>query len=122
MAKREPDPAAFLPLTPATYYMLLSLAEGEKHGYAILRDVSRRTEDRVSLNVGTLYAALRRLERQGLIIESDERPDPSLDDERRRYYALSVLGRQVAAAEARRLERAVDLARAARLLPNPRFS
>lgn len=120
MAKREPDPEEFLPLTPATYYVLVSLAEREKHGYAILRDVARRTDRLVVLNVGTLYAALRRLQREGLIDESDERPDPALDDERRRYYALSALGREVLAAEVRRMERAVELAHAVRKLPKPR--
>jgi DNA-binding PadR family transcriptional regulator len=114
------DVDRFLPLTPATYYLLISLAEGEKHGYAILRDVAARTEGRITLNVGTLYAALRRLERDGLIAESDERPDPSLDDERRRYYALTPLGRRALAAEAARMEDAVGMARAARLLRRPR--
>jgi len=120
MPKHARRTSVYLPLTPATYYMLVSLAEGEKHGYAILRDVMRRTDERVALNVGTLYAALRRLEREGLIVESDERPDPALDDERRRYYAISALGREVVVAEARRMEQAVGLARAARLLTKPR--
>lgn len=120
MPNHARDAERYLPLTPATYYMLVSLAEGEKHGYAILRDVARRTGGRVALNVGTLYAALRRLERDGLIVESGERPDPALDDERRRYYALAPLGREVVVAEARRMEEAVNLARAARLLARPR--
>lgn len=117
-AKRDPD--EFLPLTPATFYILLSLAEGEKHGYAVLRDVARRTDGHVALNVGTLYAALKRLEREGLVLESDERPDPALDDERRRYYAISAFGREVVSAEARRMQSAVDMARAAHLLRHPR--
>jgi DNA-binding PadR family transcriptional regulator len=119
MPSRDADAVRFLPLTPATFYVLISLADGEKHGYAVIRDVHTRTEGRVTLNVGTLYAALRRLEREGLIAESDERPDPALDDERRRYYAISPLGRAVITAEARRMESAVDMARAARLFPRP---
>ena len=96
------------------------LADGDKHGYAILKDVKRRTADRVSLSVATLYAVLKRLMADGLIEETSTRPDPALDDERRRYYRLSVLGLRVAKAEARRLEDDVAIARSARLLGKPR--
>src|SRR5246127_1173521 len=87
------------PLTPAMFHVLLALADGEKHGYAILKEVARRTEDKVRLSAGTLYGNLARLESAGLIAESNRRPDLVLDDERRRYYLLTELGRQVAVAE-----------------------
>lgn len=114
------DPERFLPLTPAAFYVLVALAGGDRHGYAILKDVRRQTGGAVSLNVGTLYAVLKRLEEDGLIREADSRPAPSLDDERRRYFMLSPLGQRVAAAEARRMERAIALARGARLIPRTR--
>jgi DNA-binding PadR family transcriptional regulator len=114
------DPERFLPLTPAVFYVLVALARGDRHGYAILKDVRRQAGGAVTLNVGTLYAILKRLEEDGLIREADSRPDPSLDDERRRYFALNPLGQRVAAAEARRMERALALARGARLVPRSR--
>jgi DNA-binding PadR family transcriptional regulator len=114
------DAERFLPLTPTVFYVLVALAGGDKHGYAILKDVRRLTAGAVSLNVGTLYAVLKRLTDDGLIRESDARPEPSLDDERRRYLSISPLGQRVAAAEARRMERAIHLARGARLIPGTR--
>jgi DNA-binding PadR family transcriptional regulator len=117
MTRSEPDPSR--PLNPAVYHVLVALAAGEKHGYAILKDVERRSEGRVSLNIGTLYAALKRLEHDGLIAESGERPDPALDDERRRYYRITSRGQAVARAEVRRMESAVAMARAANLIPRP---
>jgi DNA-binding PadR family transcriptional regulator len=110
----------FLPLTPAVFHVLVALAAGEKHGYAILKDVRRRSDGAVTLNVGTLYAVLKRLENDGLIKESSERPDPALDDERRRYYQITSKGEAVARAEALRMQSAVAMARAARLLLNPK--
>jgi DNA-binding PadR family transcriptional regulator len=101
----------FLPLTPALLHTLLALADGEKHGYAIIKEIARRTDDRVRLGAGTLYALVRRALGDGLIAESDNRPDPALDDERRRYYRLTPLGRAVAEAEIARLQDIVDLAR-----------
>jgi DNA-binding PadR family transcriptional regulator len=115
--KRHADP--FLPLTPAVFHVLVALAAGDKHGYAILKDVKRRSDGAVSLNVGTLYAVLKRLEQDGLIAESDERPDPALDDERRRYYRITDAGAAVARAEVRRMEGAVAMARSANLVPRP---
>jgi DNA-binding PadR family transcriptional regulator len=106
------DPAAFLPLTPAMFQVLVALADGEKHGYAIVKEVARRTNDRVRLHTGTLYTALRRFVDDGLVEESAERPDPALDDERRRYYRLTERGRAVALAEAARLEETLVQARA----------
>ncbi len=98
------DPEAFLPLTPAVFEILLALVDGERHGYAIMKEVDERTARRVKLRPGTLYRAISRLLEDNLIQESDVRPDPVEDDERRRYYGLTSLGRGVAAAEARRME------------------
>ena len=114
------DPRMHLPLTPTMFEVVVSLADGEKHGYAILKEVARRTGGRVTLSAGTLYALIRRFVADGVIAESAERPDPALDDERRRYYRLTEFGRQVARAEAERMEEAVALARAKRLIPRPR--
>ena len=110
---------AFLPLTPAMFHVLLALADGEKHGYAILKEVARRTEGKVRLSAGTLYGNLARLESSGMIAESNHRPEFGLDDERRRYYRLTELGRCVAVAEARRMEEALSQARAKHLLAEP---
>jgi len=96
-------------------HTLLALADGEKHGYAIIKEISRRTDDRVRVSAGTLYTLVKRALSDGLIVESDDRPDPALDDERRRYYRLTPLGRSVAAAEIARLESIVEMARAKKL-------
>jgi len=114
-----PDPQRFLPLTPAVFHVLVALASGDKHGYAILKDVKRRSEGRVTLNVGTLYAVLKRLEHDGLIQESADRPDPALDDERRRYYRITDDGHAVALAEVKRMQGAVAMARSANLVARP---
>ena len=106
--KRETE--SFLPLTPAMFHILLALADGEKHGYAILKEVARRTEDKVRLSAGTLYGNLARLESAGLIAESGKRPEVVLDDERRRYYRITTLGRQVARAEAARMRELAEMA------------
>jgi DNA-binding PadR family transcriptional regulator len=116
---RKRDPNELLPLTPAMLHVLLALADGEKHGYAIIKEVGRRTGGEVSLGAGTLYAIIKRLLGDGLIAESDERPDPALDDERRRYYRLAPFGREVTVAEVRRLEGIVAHARTLRLMPRP---
>jgi DNA-binding PadR family transcriptional regulator len=110
----------FLPLTPPVLHTLVALADGEKHGYAILKEILRRTDGSVRLSAGTLYALVRRATADGLIVESDERPDAALDDERRRYYRLTPLGRRVAAAEIARLESIVEMARAKNLVRRPR--
>lgn len=109
-----PSPSAFLPLSSVVFEILVSLASEDRHGYAILVDVRTRTGEQ--LRPGSLYRALNRLVEDGLVTELDERPDPELDDERRRYYQLTPLGRRVAEAEAARLETQVRSARAARLL------
>jgi DNA-binding PadR family transcriptional regulator len=110
---------AFLPLTPAAFNILLALADGEKHGYAILKEVALRTGGKVRLSAGTLYGNLARLEGEGMILESDHRPEFALDDERRRYYKLTKLGREVAVAEARRMEDVVAQAHAKKLFGKP---
>src|SRR5512146_3281692 len=99
------------PLYPAAFSILLALKDGEKHGYLILREVAERTQGQVRLLPGTLYNLLKRMLEDGWIDELDERPDPELDDERRRYYRLSGLGERVLNQEAHRLEGLVQLAR-----------
>jgi len=116
--RRDSDPAEFLPLTPVAFDILLSLADGEQHGYSIMRAVQERTGGAVEFHAGTLYRALNRLLSQGLIVELDDRPAPELDDQRRRYYRMTPLGAQVLRAEARRLESQVLAARARHLLPS----
>jgi DNA-binding PadR family transcriptional regulator len=109
-------PDSFLPLTPVAFEILLALADGEQHGYSIMREVERRSLGTVKLHPGTLYRALARLLESGLIEELDQRPQPDQDDERRRYYQLTTRGIAVARAEAQRLSSQVDAARARRLL------
>jgi DNA-binding PadR family transcriptional regulator len=104
-------------LTPAAWHVLLALADGERHGYALMREVAALSGGRLRLGPGTLYRTLRRLLEDGLIAEAAERPDPELDDERRRYYRLTDAGRRAAAAEAERLDDLVRVARTRRLLP-----
>jgi DNA-binding PadR family transcriptional regulator len=99
------------PLSPAAFSILLALKDGDKHGYLILREVELRTQGQVRLLPGTLYNLLKRMLEDGWIVELDERPDPELDDERRRYYRLSGLGERVLKQEAHRLEGLVELAR-----------
>ena len=103
----------FLPLTPVVFEIARALAAGERPGYEIMQDVERRTDGRIVLHPGTLYRALGRLLEQGLIEELDERPAAGRDDERRRYYRLSPLGRAVARAEVERLAGQVSAARRA---------
>ena len=112
-----PDPRRFLPLTPAVFHVLLALSEGDRHGYGIIQDVAEATGGDVSLRTGTLYTILKRLLGERLIGEAAARPDAEEDDERRRYYGLTPLGRAVVQAEARRLEHMVTLARSRRMLP-----
>jgi DNA-binding PadR family transcriptional regulator len=112
----QPKPEEWLPLTPAMFHILLALADKERHGYDIMREVDERSEGQVRLGPGTLYGSIKRMLNDGLIEELDERPDPELDDERRRYYRLTNFGRRVAVAEAERLERLVKSARSKKLL------
>lgn len=109
-------PEAYLPLPPATFHILLALAGGELHGYAIMKGVAARSEGTVRLGPGTLYGALKRLLEAGLVEEGGERADPQRGDERRRYYRLTPLGLSVARAEARRLDAMVRAARRKKLI------
>jgi DNA-binding PadR family transcriptional regulator len=120
MRKSLRDPNPLLPLTPAGFHILLALADGEKHGYAVMQEVAKRSQGKVRLGPGTLYGSIKRMLSEGLIVESDERPDPKLDDERRRYYRLTEFGQRVAEAEAERLAGLVDAARAKMLLRHPK--
>jgi DNA-binding PadR family transcriptional regulator len=101
----------FLPLPASVMHIVVALADGEKHGYAIMRDVAELSGGAVRMGSGTLYGSIKRMLDQGLIEEADERPDPALDDQRRRYYRLTQLGHRVGAAEHRRLLALVDAAR-----------
>jgi len=99
-----------LPLPVPVFHMLLALSEGERHGYALKREILRRTNGKLNLAAGALYGSISRMLERGLIEESEERPDLHLDDERRRYYRITPLGRRVAQAEAVRMRQLVRLA------------
>ena len=116
LASMVPEPAA-QPLSVPVFQILLSLADEEMHGYAIIQDVAARTRGEVRLTASTLYAAVKRPLDAGWIEELAERPHVERDDARRRYYRLTALGREAARAEARRVERLAGMARAKRLLP-----
>ena len=106
-----------LPLKPIVFQILLVLSGGERHGYNLVKELEQRMEGGKRILPGNLYRTLRRMRDDGLIAESDWRPDPAVDDERRRYFKVTEFGERVARAEALRLERLVDDARAHRLLP-----
>jgi DNA-binding PadR family transcriptional regulator len=108
---------SLLPLPPATFHILLALAGEDRHGYAIIQDVAARTRGELKLSPGTLYRSIQRMQEQGLIVETRERPAPELDDERRRYYRITPFGNTVAKAEARRLTQLVKMARAKGFAP-----
>jgi DNA-binding PadR family transcriptional regulator len=116
MAKPRIEPESFLPLSPAVFHVLLALSGGERHGYAIMQEVAESTGGQIKMGPGTLYGTVKRLLEAQLIEESDERPDPHLDDERRRYYRLSGVGEQVVKAEARRYADIVAIARGKKLI------
>ena len=111
------EAAALLPLPPAAFHILLTLAEEDRHGYAVMQEVARRTGGELRLGPATLYRSIQRMLEQGLVEEVRERPPAPLDDERRRYYRIPAFGRQVARAEAARLGDLLRLARAAGLVP-----
>jgi DNA-binding PadR family transcriptional regulator len=117
MAHDQPEIDALLPLPPATFHILIALAEDDRHGYAIIQDIAARTNGEVRLSAGTLYRSIQRMQEQGLISETRQRPAPEEDDERRRYYRITAFGAAVARAEARRLSQMVRLARASGLAP-----
>src|SRR6516225_10887690 len=106
------DPQALVPLTPAIFHIMLVLGQGEGHGYAVMRDIDGLTGGQVRLGPGTLYRSIQRMIVEGLLEELDERPDPTAEDERRRYYRLTDFGRRVARAEAARLADLTKLAKA----------
>ena len=116
MENITPEIDQVLPLTPTVFHILLALADQERHGYGIMQEVTMMTQNRVRMAPGTLYGSIKRMLKANLIEESDERPDPELDDERRRYYRLTGFGRQVLAAEARRLSTLIDVAQAKHVL------
>jgi DNA-binding PadR family transcriptional regulator len=117
MAISQDAVSSLLPLPLATFHILVALAEGDRHGYAIIQDVAARTDGALKLSAGTLYRSIQRMLEDGLLVEARERPAPEDDDERRRYYRLTPLGTAVARAEAARLAGLVKLARAVGLAP-----
>ena len=108
------------PLTPPVFHILLALADAERHGYAIMRDVASQTNGGLQMGPGTLYGCLKRMLAAGLVEEADERPDPEIDDERRRYYRMTRFGRESLRAEAQRLADAVAAAKTRRVLAGGR--
>jgi DNA-binding PadR family transcriptional regulator len=108
---------SLLPLPPATFHILVALADEDRHGYAVIKDVEARTGGRLRLSAGTLYRSIDRMVQHGLIREISSRPAREMDDERRRYYRITPFGREVALAESRRLAQMLDLARARGLAP-----
>jgi DNA-binding PadR family transcriptional regulator len=117
MAQKSLQPETFLPLPAATFHILMAVAEEDRHGYAIIQDVEARTGGQLKLSAGTLYRSIQRMLEQGLICETQERPDPEFDDERRRYYRITPLGAAVAKAEATRMSKLVKWARALGFAP-----
>lgn len=105
-----------LPLTPAVLHILLALADGERHGYGIMQEVTRRVGSQVKMGPGTLYGSIKRMLADGLIEETGERPDSALDDERRRYYRLTSFGLRVMQAEVLRLHQIVLLAQSKQVM------
>jgi DNA-binding PadR family transcriptional regulator len=117
MAKQRFDPEKVLPLTASVFHILLALSDGDLHGYGIMQEVAKHTGGQIRLGPGTLYGAIKRLLGNGWIVEADERPDPELDDERRRYYRLTDYGRQVLKAEVQRISKMVSVAQRKKLMP-----
>ena len=113
----QPEPQNFLPLPSASFHVLLVLAEGEKHGYGIMREIEQISDGAVRMGPGTLYGTIKRLLEIGLVEETGERPDPESDDERRRYYRVTGLGERVAAAEVHRLSTMIERSTLRRLTP-----
>jgi DNA-binding PadR family transcriptional regulator len=119
MAHANATPEEMIPLTPAVFHILLALADRELHGYGIMKQVEVDTHGKMQMGPGTLYGSIKRMLAAGLIEESDERPDPILDDERRRYYRLTGFGHKVLAAEMGRLSEALEVAGKKGLLEGP---
>jgi|SRR6516225_6311992 len=117
MAFQQEEVDALLPLPPATFHILMAVADEDRHGYGIIQDIASRTSGELQMSAGTLYRSIQRMQEQGLIVETRERPAPEEDDERRRYYRITPFGLTVARAEARRLMQMVKLARARGIAP-----
>ena len=118
----QQDSSKHLPLTNLAFHILLALGDGPRHGYAIIRDIEDRTGGAMRLRSGTLYTALQRLETGGLIAEGGRRPAPDQDDQRRRYYEITRIGRRVATLEAARLAAMLSTAREKALIDVPESS
>jgi len=116
MPKATPKLDGLLPMTAPVFHILLALADQERHGYGIMQDVARQTNDTLQLGPGTLYGCIKRMLAAGLVEESGERPDPGIDDERRRYYRMTPLGERAVKAEAQRLAAALSAAKSKRVL------
>jgi DNA-binding PadR family transcriptional regulator len=117
MTHENEDIDAMLPLPPATFHILMALADEDRHGYAVIQDIAARTDGELKMSAGTLYRSIQRMQEQGLIVETRSRRAPEDDDERRRYYRITPFGLAVARAEAHRLTRMVKLARARGIVP-----
>jgi DNA-binding PadR family transcriptional regulator len=120
LTTKQVEPESLLPLRPSVFHILLALSDGDLHGYGIMQEVAEHTSGQIRLGPGTLYGTIKRLLTDGLIVEADERPDPQLDDERRRYYRLTDFGQRVLKAEVRRISDMVLVAQRKRLIPKPR--
>lgn len=116
MKQKIRAPEDLLPLTPAVFHILLALADGEKHGYGIMKEVTQRSEGSMRMGPGTLYGSISRMLESGLIVLAHERPDSEVDDERRRYYRLTSFGMRVAEAESARLDQLLRVARSKHVL------
>ena len=116
MAPKSSTPTDPQPLTPVVFHMLLALVDGEKHGYGIMKTVEEDTNGQMQIRVGSLYGSIQRMVESGLIEESEERPDPEMDDKRRRYYRLTPQGKSMLKAEARRLADLANLIQSKRIL------
>jgi DNA-binding PadR family transcriptional regulator len=112
----QTNPHDFLPLTPAVLHILLALADGEKHGYGIMQEITQFTDGQFTLGPGTLYRSIKQMIEQGMIEPTESRIDPQLDDERRRYYKLTSFGERLTRLELQRLENLVRLGNARRIL------
>jgi len=119
MATRQAESEEVPPLTPAVFHVLLALVDKERHGYAIMQEVTESTKGRIKMGPGTLYGTIKRLLEARMIEESDERPDAELDDERRRYYRLTAIGQRAVKAEALRYAAMAEVARRKRLIGKP---
>ena len=117
MSDRDSSITPALPLPTAVFHILVALADRDRHGYSIMQDVAARTSGKFRISAGTLYSSIRRMLEQGLIEELEESPDPASQDERRRYYRITILGRETALAEARRLNELLGHARDTGLIP-----